>query len=84
MLCGLFFSSDGAFNHDALGRLGQLAVVDTVGTLLFAAVVARANGWAALPAFVALLVAGEVVHVVAGVETPVTRALAARLSNTSE
>jgi hypothetical protein len=37
-----------------------------------------------LPACVALLVAGEVVHVVAGVETPVTRALAARLSNTSE
>mmetsp|Transcript_23375 Transcript_23375/g.58329 ORF Transcript_23375/g.58329 Transcript_23375/m.58329 type:complete len:82 (-) Transcript_23375:310-555(-) len=80
----VFISSDGSFNHDALSRLGQLAVVDTLGTLLVAAVLARANGWAVLPAFAALLVAGEVVHVLAEVETPVTRALAARLSNTSE
>jgi len=64
MLCGLvFIFGDGSFNHDALGRLGPLAVVDILGTLLAAAVYARARGHAVLPAFAALLVLSEVAHV---------------------
>ncbi|KAJ1636930.1 hypothetical protein T492DRAFT_1127865 [Pavlovales sp. CCMP2436] len=76
MLCGLaFISGDGTFNHDVLGRLGPLALVDTLGTLLAAAVLARATKRAVLPVFAALLVAGEAAHVAFRVHTPVTRAL---------
>ena len=59
-----------AFDHDALGRVGGLAVIDIVGTVAIA--------WWLRPSWrtVALaLVLGEVVHLAMNIHTPITHLL---------
>jgi hypothetical protein len=63
------------FNHEAMGRIGPIAVIDLVGTIAGALIfskVTKISPWKTVPA---ALVLGEVAHVAAGVETPVTRLL---------
>ena len=61
-----------AFDHNALGRIGGLEVIDIVGTVAIA--------WWLLPSLrtVALaLVLGEVVHLAMKIDTPITQRLTA-------
>jgi hypothetical protein len=64
-----------SFDHDALGRLGPLAVIDIVGTLAVALAAALATGQPLVQSCAAALLLGEVVHLGLGVRTPVTLAL---------
>ncbi|KAJ1635211.1 hypothetical protein T492DRAFT_863760 [Pavlovales sp. CCMP2436] len=64
-----------ALNHDALGRLGPIALVDLAGTLLIAGALARTYRRPLLPALAGALLLGEAVHLALSIETPITRAL---------
>mmetsp|Transcript_5363 Transcript_5363/g.12807 ORF Transcript_5363/g.12807 Transcript_5363/m.12807 type:complete len:83 (-) Transcript_5363:699-947(-) len=74
-LSGLLSTSAVAFNHDALGRLGSIALVDLVGTVLIAGALARSYRYPLLPALAGALVLGEAVHLALSIDTPVTEAL---------
>jgi len=79
MLCSLsLLTLEGSFNHDALGRLGPIAVADLAGTLLIAGALARSYRYPLLPTLAGALLLGEAVHLALAVETPVTRALTGR------
>ncbi len=60
------------FDHEVMGRVGGIAVVDVVGTAAIAYLLGNDTssriGW-----FAGLFVLGEVVHVVMKKETPVTK-----------
>ena len=62
-----------AFNHELMGRVGGLAVIDIVGTVAIAYLLHPSY-----KTIVAALVLGELVHLALGVRTPI----ADRLSDT--
>ena len=64
-----------AFDHNALGRIGGVATVDVIGTIAIADVIAKWMGWPPYKTIMYALILGEVIHLYAGIQTPVTTAL---------
>lgn len=66
--------------HDLMGRMGPIAVIDLFGTLVIAFGLAwylRFDWKGYVMMGVALLVLGELVHLLLGIETPVTALVSA-------
>lgn len=61
-------------NHEILGRVGGIAVVDVVATAAVAVYLGK-DSMSRLNWFVGLVALGEVAHVVFKKETPITRLL---------
>lgn len=65
--------NDGSDFHDTMGRIGPLAVVDIVGTIVIAAIYAYYMEINVFLSIALFLIAGEIVHFILDVETPVTK-----------
>ena len=61
--------------HECLGRVGGIAVFDVVATIGVCLYISRVYHTDPYKTMAFGFVAGEVVHVVLGVQTPVTRSL---------
>jgi len=64
--------------HDKMGRIGPIAVIDLVGTIVIVILVGLWYGlsWARIGWWVvAALIIGEVVHLALKIDTPITQLL---------
>ncbi len=59
--------------HDALGRLFGIAVIDVVGTILIAYLIAKYWGYSFAKVLIILLVLGEAMHIAFDQSTPITK-----------
>ena len=64
--------------HDSMGRIGQIAIIDFVGTIAVVVLIGWWMNWQTARIIywiVIALVLGEVVHIALKIDTPITRAL---------
>ena len=58
--------------HDILGRVGGIAVIDVVGTVIISAGVAKACKWNVGKTIIGGFLVGELTHLALGKKTPIT------------
>ncbi len=61
--------------HDFMGRIYGLAVIDIVGTVIIVYLLSAYMKWNFITLLIWAFIIGEVVHVIMGIETPITRAM---------
>lgn len=59
--------------HDSLGRFFGIAVIDVVGTVVIAYLIAKYWNYSFLNVLIVLLVLGEAMHIAFDQSTPITR-----------
>ncbi len=59
--------------HDFMGRIYGLAVIDIVGTVIIVYLLSAYMKWNFITLLIWAFIIGEVVHVIMGIETPITR-----------
>jgi len=58
--------------HNILGKVGGIAVIDTVGTVIISAAIAKRLKWDVGKTILGAFVVGELAHLIFSANTPVT------------